>query len=481
MRSGLVVVVLFSPIYGVDSQRYDIDDNLSHVVDYRSQQINNVGDLCVEQNGGTSLGEEWLKCVMTELNHRKEDEEEKDGSFGPFPVPQYELNPLTIHGQRSEGEDRINHGLLLLDLLRNYTCTRTQDGGSIPVQIEEWVYDERSNMQEAYSKRQSCPSEESNTNKYLKIAGYLPAGNDLVNPSGPSSLQDSMKWCDETPECTGFTFENGSDKFYFKSNFQARHVNVHNSWTSYVRRSMPSHCSSTEYNNNNSPQRQQQEDYYAPQKYQVKVLRREPLVIVVPNFLTEEDCNALIDAGGSEEKMGAAHEAGGPSSYRKSYSSNINIDYDNRTSVLTRISEKQYALVRDLTGYDVHGNLGQEPLNAVLYKNIGDEYRPHCDGPCNGGLYPHGSRLATSIVYCRTADGGSGQTSFTRSGMMVSPKQYDFLLFAYRYENFTMDNGYTEHSGCPISGGKKWIGTQWYREGVEDDISWNIIDDIHDM
>ncbi len=29
-----------------------------------------------------------------------------------------------------------------------------------------------------------------------------------------------------------------------------------------------------------------------------------------------------------------------------------------------------------------------------------------------------------------------------------------------------MDEGYTEHSGCPVLKGEKWITTFWMREGV---------------
>lgn len=29
-----------------------------------------------------------------------------------------------------------------------------------------------------------------------------------------------------------------------------------------------------------------------------------------------------------------------------------------------------------------------------------------------------------------------------------------------------MDEGYTEHSGCPVTKGEKWITTVWMREGV---------------
>jgi prolyl 4-hydroxylase len=135
-------------------------------------------------------------------------------------------------------------------------------------------------------------------------------------------------------------------------------------------------------------------------------------------------------------------------------------------------------------------------VNAVVYKEAGDEYRPHCDGECYGAPYKLGKRVATSINYCEVADSG-GQTSFTQSAIKVVPSAHDLLLFAYKLpsssgvgnrtraapassaaEALAMDNGFTEHSGCPLRSGRKWIATQWYREGVsvlrpwEDMESW---------
>ena len=113
---------------------------------------------------------------------------------------------------------------------------------------------------------------------------------------------------------------------------------------------------------------------------------------------------------------------------------------------------------------------GQEPLNAVVYGD-GDEYLEHCDGACGGGRYELGRRAATAILYCETAAEG-GATSFTRSGLMVAPAPRDLLLFAYKHANGTMDDGLTEHSGCPVAEGSKWIATQWMREGVSLERPW---------
>ena len=35
-----------------------------------------------------------------------------------------------------------------------------------------------------------------------------------------------------------------------------------------------------------------------------------------------------------------------------------------------------------------------------------------------------------------------------------------------------MDNGLTEHTGCPLREGRKWIATMWYREGVDPVRNW---------
>ena len=39
-----------------------------------------------------------------------------------------------------------------------------------------------------------------------------------------------------------------------------------------------------------------------------------------------------------------------------------------------------------------------------------------------------------------------------------------------------MDEGYTEHSGCPVLEGEKWITTAWMREGVSQDNPWTLYD-----
>ena len=83
---------------------------------------------------------------------------------------------------------------------------------------------------------------------------------------------------------------------------------------------------------------------------------------------------------------------------------------------------------------------GQEPVNAVYYKDYDDQYRPHCDGECNGGKWRRGMRVATSLTYCTVADKG-GYTLFTKSALKVVPidKPKEYTEIRYREVDFNAE------------------------------------------
>lgn len=101
--------------------------------------------------------------------------------------------------------------------------------------------------------------------------------------------------------------------------------------------------------------------------------------------------------------------------------------------------------------------------------------RSHCDGTCDGSLYTERGRVATAVMYCKTADRG-GATTFTKSDVFVKPKPGSATFFSYKGSDGRMDEGYTEHSGCPVLEGEKFITTIWMREGVTEDDPWTSYD-----
>ena len=59
-----------------------------------------------------------------------------------------------------------------------------------------------------------------------------------------------------------------------------------------------------------------------------------------------------------------------------------------------------------------------------------------------------------------------GATTFTKSDVFIRPKKGMATFFTYMSPDGIMDSGFTEHSGCPVKVGQKWIATAWMREGV---------------
>lgn len=49
-------------------------------------------------------------------------------------------------------------------------------------------------------------------------------------------------------------------------------------------------------------------------------------------------------------------------------------------------------------------------------------------------------------------------------------------FFSYKGKNGLMDEGFTEHSGCPVLEGEKFITTVWMREGVSAKEPWELFD-----
>jgi hypothetical protein len=101
--------------------------------------------------------------------------------------------------------------------------------------------------------------------------------------------------------------------------------------------------------------------------------------------------------------------------------------------------------------------------------------RPHCDGQCDGLPYNMGGRVATTVLYCKEADEG-GALSFSRADVFIKPKRGTAAFFSYLGRDGKTDEGYTEHSSCPVTKGEKWAIAVWMRKGVSNNHSWEILD-----
>ena len=288
------------------------------------------------------------------------------------------------------------------------------------------------------------------------------------------SVHAALTWCAASAECAGFTFSGpptladvdeapGSAQTHTILYKASAHegATAAGGWHAYLKSKGGVDCSAEA---RPPPPR--------PAEYTVQVLREDPPVFVVDGFASPAECEHMTNM--TLPHMGRSVVAGGgTSAIRRSYSVNMYPDFDDESDVVTQLARRKFAFAREVARYpEIVEGPGQEPVNAVYYKDYDDQYRPHCDGECNGGKWRLGMRVATSLTYCTVADKG-GYTLFTKSALKVVPKPGQMLFFGYKMNgSHAMDPGHTEHTGCPLREGKKWIATMWYREGVDAEKNW---------
>ena len=414
---------------------------------------------------GHTLGDEWMSCVTNDLTE-VQTTAKAEGSRKYFPVEQDEMTRQRPGGFRSGRSDE------LANIMRNYSC-EIADGGSQPIRSFQWTYQPSDPCAGSSSSRSSNGSsnhEDADISMphFSYASGFLPAGHDLRSAEMTEAEAKEACWADE--HCAGFTYTSalepearavGTHRMLFKSSAEGQSGAT--GWHTW-RKLKVLDC---------SPEARARRAQPLP--LTVNVLRESPPVYVVDDFVSDDECDSMLSE--TIPKMGrSVVGGGGTSSWRQSYSVNMVPDFEDEDHLVTRIARRKFAFAREVAGYDVDEGVGQEPINAVYYYHDGDQYRPHCDGECHGGMYSLGARVASSLAYCLTAEKG-GYTLFTRVGLKVVPKRRQMLFFGYFFNGSTsvgtpMDNGHTEHTGCPTRVGRKWIATMWYRTGVTPEKDW---------
>lgn len=99
----------------------------------------------------------------------------------------------------------------------------------------------------------------------------------------------------------------------------------------------------------------------------------------------------------------------------------------------------------------------------------------YCGVPAKGGA----TYFTKTDILVRPVKGSA--TFFTYKGIQHDPNSFNseevltsnskkndkFKSISHYFDSSIMDDGYTEHSGCPVLEGEKWITTFWMRHGVD--------------
>lgn len=182
----------------------------------------------------------------------------------------------------------------------------------------------------------------------------------------------------------------------------------------------------------------------------VTLFSAEPIIYVVSDFLSDEECNAFIELGKGKMKRATV------------ISDNEHEVHNSRTNDYCWLKHDSNDLVHEVSKrFSV---LIKMPINnaeqfQLVYYGTGNEYKPHFDAfdkstkEGQNNWFPGGQRMVTALAYLNDVEEG-GETEFLYQSLRIKPKKGMGVIWP---------GGYTHlHRGNPPLKGVKYILTGWY-------------------
>jgi prolyl 4-hydroxylase len=194
---------------------------------------------------------------------------------------------------------------------------------------------------------------------------------------------------------------------------------------------------------------------------QVLMTMDNPRVVVFGGFLSEQECDQLVELSRPRlARSETVDTATGGSEVNAARTSSGMFFGRGETALHQRIEARIAALLNWPVD---HG----EGLQILRY-GPGAEYRPHHDyfDPDQPGtpaiLQRGGQRVGTLVMYLNTPAQGGG-TTFPDVGLEVAPLKGNAVFFSYARPH---PDTRTLHGGASVITGEKWVATKWLRERV---------------
>ncbi|WP_053364627.1 2OG-Fe(II) oxygenase [Bacillus sp. FJAT-27251] len=185
----------------------------------------------------------------------------------------------------------------------------------------------------------------------------------------------------------------------------------------------------------------------------IVVKMEEPLIVVLANVLSDDECDELISLSQSKlqrSRIGSSREV-------DDLRSSSSMFFDEGENELVARIERRVSQVMGIPA--AHG----EGLQILNYQ-AGQEYKAHFDFFKSAGHGASNPRISTLVMYLNDVEEG-GETYFPKLNLSVSPHKGMAVYFEYFYDNSSL-NELTLHGGAPVIIGDKWAATQWMRRKV---------------
>jgi prolyl 4-hydroxylase len=194
---------------------------------------------------------------------------------------------------------------------------------------------------------------------------------------------------------------------------------------------------------------------------QIKEWGTSPRMMVLRDFLSDEDCEHLIALGRSRIKPSTTVDPEtGELILVDSRTSSGSYFTLGETPTVVAIEQR----ISELSGLPVENGEGMQILNY----QVGQGYLPHFDyfDPALRGsatvLAYGGQRVMTCLMYLNNVESG-GETHFPEIDKKVTPVRGDALVFYNVLPDGAVDP-MSLHASLPMLAGEKWVATKWIRE-----------------
>lgn len=194
-------------------------------------------------------------------------------------------------------------------------------------------------------------------------------------------------------------------------------------------------------------------------KVKIALEIQHPRIVLIEDFLSEEECDLLIEEAKSKLKRSTVVSDNKKGSMINDVRTSSGMFYTRGQTKTVHTVEKRLA---KLSNWPIENGEGIQILN---YK-VGAEYKPHYDyfsptHPKTQEIVSNGgNRVGTFVLYLDTPEEGGG-TIFPNIGALVYPHKGSAVFFSYDVPD---PISYSLHGGDPVLKGEKWIATKWLRE-----------------
>ena len=175
----------------------------------------------------------------------------------------------------------------------------------------------------------------------------------------------------------------------------------------------------------------------------VTLYSADPIVYVVNNFLSDDECEAFVEMGkGKMERAKVISDD--ESEFHASRTNDFCWLEHSASDVIHEVSKRFSVLVK-------------MPINnaeqfQLVYYGPGNEYKPHFDAfdktskEGQNNWFPGGQRMVTALAYLNDVEEG-GATDFPKINVSVKPNKGDVVVFHNCIEGTTEINPQALHGG----------------------------------